>query len=243
MNRVVSISSLFAIIIAFSGCAADRGAGDDGEVVSPAVVGAGDTGATCDPNDPACNEAPCDPGDTNCDPKVPPIEDPCAPHEVKSDETCDQLLGYAWDGKSCYPLNGCACIGPDCGELFASEEKCIESFKSCAPQSWCEETAETLAVLLAAARECNIASMKIVECDGTFVDTTFGCPVPVASGSSDVTLKYLAIFKEYAQNCPLPVPACPNPEGLTIDCVQGPNQDSLIGSCSVVTDSTGAVSE
>jgi hypothetical protein len=135
MNRVVSISSLFAIMIALSGCAADRGAGDDGEVVSPAVVGAGEPGATCDPNDPGATGLLVIP--------VTPTATLLLPTEIraqltKSDETCDQLPGYAWDGRAA-PERLFASTDR---ELFASEESAREL--SPAPQSWCEEMAETL---------------------------------------------------------------------------------------------------
>ena len=260
MKRLVSFSSLCAVLAAFSGCAADSGAGDDREVspyvMPPATCAADDPTCTdpkCDPADANCDPKvpPCDPsatdcdpkvppcaaGDTNCDPKVPPV-DSCAAQAVKADESCDAFLGYAWDGKSCFALSGCACIGPDCNALFKTAEACKTKFQACGQASdFCGDTAKELEKLLTAARACNIASAsKVVQCDGSFVQTIAGCPVPVASGSSPETQAYTALYLKYAASCPLPVPACPNPKGIPIGCVQGPDIDSLVGMCSLNPD-------
>jgi hypothetical protein len=262
MTRIVSFSSLCAVLAAFSGCAADSGASNERGVspyvMPPATCAAGDPTCVdpqcdpsvencdpkvppCDPNDPSCGKAPCDPSDTNCDPKVPPT-DSCAAQQVKADESCGSFLGYAWNGKDCFALSGCACIGPDCDALFKTADACKEKYQSCdQPADFCSDTAKELEKLLAAARACNIASAsKVPQCDGSFVQTVAGCPVPVASGSSAETKAYTDLYLKYAANCPLPVPACPSPKGIPIGCVQGPDADSLIGQCSLNPDgSTG----
>jgi hypothetical protein len=97
----------------------------------------------------------------------------------------------------------------------------------------CEQTAKKLAGLLAAAQSCNVAVMNPIQC-ASFVPATSGCSVPVASPGSDETKAYLELFAKYADACPLPVPACPNPNNLVTECTQDPNIDGLFGACSIV---------
>lgn len=66
--------------------------------------------------DPLCDgEAGLEP--EHCDP-------PVAYCEAESFETigdCDDVLGWAWDGDSCFPVTGCECAGPTCGY----ESRCV----------------------------------------------------------------------------------------------------------------------
>ncbi|GMV14872.1 MAG: hypothetical protein AMXMBFR56_30960 [Polyangiaceae bacterium] len=232
MTRLVSFSAVCVAFVSLTACSAD----DGGSSLRQAYKV--DPAAKCDPADTNCagedpTVPPCDPADTNCKPP-PPVSNPCDAQAVKSDESCKTLLGYTWNGSTCTELHGCQCFGPDCGSLFKSAEACKEAFGSCVVPDWCGETAQELATLLAEARSCNIASAGAIVCDGTVVPTTMGCPVPVASGSSKATIAYLDLYKAYAQKCPLPVPACPSPKGLSIDCVQGADIDGLMGACSYV---------
>ena len=240
------ICSIFAVLAVFTGCAAESGDEGADRDVSPFVLPGADK---CDPNDPTCAPSscddgtqncdpkvpPCEPGNTNCDPKVPP-KDPCKAQEVKADATCNSMLGYAWDGSACYALSGCACSGPDCNSLFKTQEACEAHYQICKGGSAdeCKTLAKQLATLLGDARACNIASAQKSVCDGTFVPTTQGCPVPVASGTSPETKAYLELYSKYAQVCDLPVPPCPNPKGLPVGCVQGPDVDGLMGQCGLL---------
>jgi hypothetical protein len=195
----------------------------------------GDT--NCDPKQPPCPADPNQPADASCDPKVPSV-DPCAAQQVKADLSCNTFLGWAWNGSACFQLSGCACAGQDCKALFKSEKECLSKFAACSTWNACAAIAKELDKLLFAARACNIASAKAVVCDGTFVNTVTGCPVPVASGSSEETKAYLKLYQTYAQSCPLAVPACPNPKGIPIACQQGSDVDSLIGQCALSPDGT-----
>jgi hypothetical protein len=122
--------------------------------------------------------------------------------------------------------------------VFDTEKECVNKYSSCSGGGSiddCKLLAAELDELLSAARSCNIASASAkAPCDGTLVPTVQGCPVPVASGSSSETLSYLELFEKFSKVCALPVPACPNPTGVPIDCVQGPDVDGLLGECSFV---------
>jgi len=62
------------------------------------------------------------------------VDDPCAPQDAaEGPDTCDGGgVGYRWTGKSCvYQGDLCNCIGSDCGNLFDSEEECLEAYTDC----------------------------------------------------------------------------------------------------------------
>jgi hypothetical protein len=169
-------------------------------------------------SDGALNGAPCDPSDKTC---VPPGSDGvCDPSDpTDADCPCDP------SDTSCKPP--CDPSDTNCTKL--------------PPNVDCASLAQTLAQILAQAQACNLASAGAKAQCAAFVPTTSGCSAPVADAGSEATLKYEQIFKfEYLPSCPLPVPACPDPSTLKTGCVQGPDVDSLVGACAVLTDATTA---
>lgn len=202
----------------------------------PACVPSDDPAWPCDPSATDCAPPPpCDPSDTNCDDGT---QTKCAAQDITTDG-CGAFFGYAWDGKQCVALDGCECKGSDCSAVFATEKECVSKYSSCLTGGIddCTLLAGQLSTLLGSARSCNIASASAkAPCDGTLVPTVQGCPVPVANGSSEETKAYLELYEKFASVCPLPVPACPNPTGVPIDCVQAPDVDGLLGECSFTGD-------
>lgn len=97
----------------------------------------------------------------------------------------------------------------------------------------CPALAAELTELLAAAQSCNVAAANVFQC-ASRVPTIYGCERPVASAGSDATLEYLAVYKLYAQGCPLPDIACVDPSTQTVDCTQSSDIDSLVGQCTIV---------
>lgn len=55
---------------------------------------------------------------------------------------CDGFYGYAWDGSSCYPLNGCECVGADCGRARWERELCEIAHAHCASGGSCVSDAD-----------------------------------------------------------------------------------------------------
>jgi hypothetical protein len=187
-------------------------------------------GDSCDPGDATCN--PCPPDNPNCDPS----QINCDPTPVQTTGACDQFWGVAWSGTSCVELTGCECTGA-CDALYPSIEECAHAHEGCVPVPVdCNVLAEKLASLLAAAKACNVASMSPKAQCGFLVPTIFGCPTPVASQDSAETQAYLGMFEIYAKSCTMAVPACPDPTTLVTGCEQGPDVDSLIGTCAIVDD-------
>src|SRR5690606_7238581 len=46
-----------------------------------------------------------------------PLLDGCAPFDAEGVGDCAQVLGWAWDGADCVPVEGCACEGEQCCHL------------------------------------------------------------------------------------------------------------------------------
>lgn len=44
---------------------------------------------------------------------------------------CDAEIGWAFDGFDCRSVSGCLCAGPDCGEIFDTEEGCASFYRMC----------------------------------------------------------------------------------------------------------------
>jgi hypothetical protein len=97
----------------------------------------------------------------------------------------------------------------------------------------CATLAAELSDLLAAAQRCNVASANAWQC-ATWVPSMSGCAEPVASPGSDETRHYLKKFEIYAQSCPLPERACPDPATLSVGCAQGADIDGLAGRCAIL---------
>ncbi|EDM78443.1 hypothetical protein PPSIR1_06326 [Plesiocystis pacifica SIR-1] len=51
--------------------------------------------------------------------------------DVAREGTCSDLLGYYWKTGGCTPLYGCACEGPDCGELYPDADSCQADYGDC----------------------------------------------------------------------------------------------------------------
>ena len=176
-----------------------------------------DSNCKCDPSDPKCATPPCDPSDPKC-----ATDPPCDP----ADSNCPKQPPCDPNDPKCAPP--CPDGDPDCAKV---------------PPGGgydCAAVGKELALLLAEAQACNVAGMGMKAQCATFVPTTNGCEAPVADPNAAVTQKYLAIWKEYAASCPLPLPACPDPKLLTTACTQDANVDSLVGACAVVAAQPGA---
>jgi hypothetical protein len=55
----------------------------------------------------------------------------CKPQRVKTDGTCDTPPAYYWLGTGCAAIRDCACVGPDCGDGYATEDECTEDYDGC----------------------------------------------------------------------------------------------------------------
>lgn len=60
---------------------------------------------------------------------------PCAPMDVQPSALnlpCEAAPPtYYWNGHLCTPLNGCACSGEDCDEVYPTMAACDESYRAC----------------------------------------------------------------------------------------------------------------
>ena len=44
---------------------------------------------------------------------------------------CGAFFGYAYDGRTCAPLAGCACEGTECARTFTQRSDCEAAFEHC----------------------------------------------------------------------------------------------------------------
>jgi hypothetical protein len=47
------------------------------------------------------------------------------------DNSCQCIVGWAWDGTACRGVGGCACIGVDCANLYSTDTACAAAHASC----------------------------------------------------------------------------------------------------------------
>jgi hypothetical protein len=55
----------------------------------------------------------------------------CPPWHTAPVGTCDDSLGYTFDGETCVPLKGCSCMGEQCHLLEESSENCLKRTRDC----------------------------------------------------------------------------------------------------------------
>ena len=60
------------------------------------------------------------------------IDHYCEPQEVTGVGDCSDILGYAFNGYTCTPINGCECQGSDCDGLYLLWTQCIWAHYECA---------------------------------------------------------------------------------------------------------------
>ena len=41
------------------------------------------------------------------------------------------VIGWGWDGTACFPVVGCVCNGPDCGNLLPRKSACVQAYAHC----------------------------------------------------------------------------------------------------------------
>ncbi|MFO0712042.1 MAG: Kazal-type serine protease inhibitor domain-containing protein [Sandaracinus sp.] len=57
---------------------------------------------------------------------------PCDAQDARGEGMCRRLpFGWAWSGSRCVLVQGCECIGADCGSLYATQEECVSARSSC----------------------------------------------------------------------------------------------------------------
>ncbi|HJL18466.1 MAG TPA: hypothetical protein RMH99_22570 [Sandaracinaceae bacterium LLY-WYZ-13_1] len=54
----------------------------------------------------------------------------CEAQDAASEGACEVLVGWAWDGAECRPIN-CTCVGDDCDALYGSFEACRDAHAGC----------------------------------------------------------------------------------------------------------------
>jgi hypothetical protein len=98
----------------------------------------------------------------------------CEAQAAESEGPCLLGLGYKWDGQRCVTLGGCRCVGPDCGELFGSEEACASAHAQCAPGARCSREIRAVSDFVQANKTCQ----SDADCQSAFVGcgyTEDGC--------------------------------------------------------------------
>jgi hypothetical protein len=55
---------------------------------------------------------------------------PCPPMDARASGSCDRSFGFAWDGRSCVELRGCACAGTRCDSPYRSLEGCRADYET-----------------------------------------------------------------------------------------------------------------
>jgi hypothetical protein len=81
-----------------------------------------------------CVGSDCDalsPDPKGCGIKFGECLDDCAPDNAKGVGMCLAFFGYAWNGKECVGLSGCACEGSDCGSLPMDPKECKADHAEC----------------------------------------------------------------------------------------------------------------
>lgn len=58
---------------------------------------------------------------------------PCPAQDAIGSGPCFLTHGYRWNGSGCETVNGCECIGADCGSLYMDMESCQAANAHCAP--------------------------------------------------------------------------------------------------------------
>jgi hypothetical protein len=57
---------------------------------------------------------------------------PCDAQDARGEGMCRRLpFGWAWSGSRCVLVQGCECLGADCGSLYATQEECFSARSSC----------------------------------------------------------------------------------------------------------------
>lgn len=56
---------------------------------------------------------------------------PCDHWHVWADGSCEEELGWAYDGEECVSLSGCDCVGIDCDLLTSTREECQQRVQGC----------------------------------------------------------------------------------------------------------------
>ncbi len=63
----------------------------------------------------------------------------CRAQDATGVGPCDQFFGYRWDGAMCVAVNGCSCVGPDCGNLIQDLNVCESVHADCDPCCGCQK--------------------------------------------------------------------------------------------------------
>lgn len=110
-GRAFAAAWAMGLGLALASCLVDvsLGVGGDG-------VGGGEVcGDRIDNNGNNLIDEGCDPGpDRNC----------LLPMDARAYGSCERLLGFAWNGKTCVELRGCTCLGSRCGALYDTGPGC-----------------------------------------------------------------------------------------------------------------------
>ena len=104
----------------------DSAAGDDDDIT------AGDDDDTTAGDDD--DATPGDDDDTTAGDDDDSAPDPCAPQDAaEGPDKCDGGgTGYRWTGADCvYQGDLCNCVGEDCGNLFDTEQECLDAYAAC----------------------------------------------------------------------------------------------------------------
>lgn len=100
----------------------------------------------------------------------------CAAQNAHGQGACEMLLGWAWDGRTCLPLSGCSCQGPDCTKLFADPGACYKVYGPCVPCTAMDAQGQGLCKMLLGWKwdgsQC--VSFGGCSCQGTDCDRIFG---------------------------------------------------------------------
>lgn len=104
------------------------------------------------------------------------------------------LRGFVWDGQACVFVEGCACMGPDCGELFGFEP---DLFNSDAPRNTAEHACWAVYIELGCMTDpcdCPAGEFCVRHYDGTCLSGPLQCtPMPAGCETNP---------KDCASGCP-----------------------------------------
>ncbi|MFK7988451.1 MAG: Kazal-type serine protease inhibitor domain-containing protein [Sandaracinaceae bacterium] len=115
MHRIVP--SLLLALFTLAGCVSESGSAHLR------------LGGDCAPGDDDCRPpaARCTSGDPDC----------CEPAAARAVGECDFEIGWAFNGEACVALNGCECVGADCGALYADAASCEAEKAHCGSAAVC----------------------------------------------------------------------------------------------------------
>lgn len=57
--------------------------------------------------------------------------DDCAAMDARGEGPCEAFFGYAWNGRTCFGISGCSCVGADCRVLFRDLATCEAAYRGC----------------------------------------------------------------------------------------------------------------